>query len=103
MSFGDSRFWVLPIVGTIDLAIFVGCLVVIVWAFAHCARQGADAFTAVGTLSKGAWLLIIAGAALLSLFLSIFSLLFGLVALTAGLIYLLDVRPAIKDAISGNW
>ncbi len=103
MSFGDSRFWVLPVVSVIDLAILVVGIIVVVWAFAHCARQRADAFTAVGTLSKGAWLLIIAGAALLSLLLSFLSTLFGLVALTAGLVYLLDVRPAIKDAISGNW
>jgi hypothetical protein len=103
MSFGNSPYWVLPIVNVIDLVIFFGCIIVVVWAFAHCARQRADAFTAIGTLSKGAWLLIMAGAALMSLLLSFLSTLFGLVALTAGLIYLLDVRPAIRDAINGNW
>ncbi|MGH3544862.1 MAG: DUF2516 family protein [Mycobacteriales bacterium] len=103
MSFGNSPYWVLRIVGVIDLVVLVVCIVVVVWAFAHCARQRSDAFTAVGTLSKGAWLLIMAGSAAMSLLLSFLSMLFGLVALTAGLIYLLDVRPAIKDAITGNW
>ncbi|HEX3733436.1 MAG TPA: DUF2516 family protein [Mycobacteriales bacterium] len=99
----DTRFWALSVTGIIDRAILLASLIVVLWAFIHCARQRSDAFPAVGTLTKGTWLLIIAGTALLSLLFSALSPLFGLVALTASLIYLLDVRPAIKDAISGNW
>ncbi|MGI8646756.1 MAG: DUF2516 domain-containing protein [Acidimicrobiales bacterium] len=103
MSLSDTSYWGLSVAGLLDLAIFLGCFVVVIWALVHCARQRADAFTAVDTLSKPTWLLIIAGSALLSLLFFQWSRLFGLIALTAGLIYLLDVRPAIRDAIRGNW
>ena len=99
----NNELWVLTVTQSISLAVFVVCLVVVVIAFAHCARQRSDAFTAVGSLSKGAWLLLIAGTALLSLFFAFLSTLFALIALAASLIYLLDVRPAIKDALNGNW
>lgn len=97
-------FWVDSITGVIGLVIFLTCFVIEVWAFIHCAIQRADAFTALGTLSKPMWLLLIGGMVLLSFVFSyIFGTLFALVALIAALVYLLDIRPAIKDLLRGQW
>lgn len=94
--------WVDPIITTISGAIFVVSLVVDVWAFIHCATQRSDAFDAVGTMAKNRWLLLIGGTLVLSFLLAFLSLLFSLIALAASLVYLLDVRPAIRDVINGS-
>ncbi|NUS72185.1 MAG: DUF2516 family protein [Corynebacteriales bacterium] len=98
----SSGLWVDGITGTIALVIFLVSLVLEVWAFIHCAIQRSDAFTALGTLSKGIWLLLIGGMMLLSYFFFILNSLFGLIALIAALVYLLDLRPRIKDLLNGN-
>ncbi len=100
-----ATLWVDPIITTIDSAIFVVSVVIDIWAFIHCATQRSDAFDAVGTMAKNRWLLLIGGTFLLSFFLIFLSTLFSLIALAASLIYLLDVRPAIRDVINGssNW
>jgi hypothetical protein len=80
-------------------------LVVEVVAFVHCLTQRADAFPVVGSLSKAAWLAILAGAILLTLLCgspAVGVSFFGFIAVGAALIYLLDVRPALRDAASGN-
>jgi hypothetical protein len=65
----------------------------------HCAVQKPEAFNAVGTLSKGAWLGILAISLVLALLFGGFARLnlFALVAIAAALVYLLDVRTGIKD------
>ncbi len=92
-----------PTIFGINVALLTVCLVIEVWALISCASQRADAFPAVGTLPKGAWLAIIGVTTLLT-GLSIFSTtsLIGLIAIAAAAIYLLDVRPAIKDVTDGH-
>jgi hypothetical protein len=82
-------------------------------ALLHCALQRPDSFPVVGPLSKGAWLAILAGCILLSVLgfgggtgaggsLG----LFGVIGLIASLVYLLDIRPGLRDIGSGsgnNW
>lgn len=74
-------------------------------ALLHCAIQKPSVFPAVGPLTKGVWLAILAGCILLSLFgfggggLG----LFGIIGLIASLVYLLDIRPAIRDLGSNPW
>lgn len=75
-------------------------------ALLHCALQKPSAFPAVGPLTKGVWLAILAGCTLLSLLgfgggagLGIF----GIIGLIAALVYLLDIRPAIRDLGSNPW
>lgn len=65
----------------------------------HCAVQKPDAFNAVGTLSKGAWLGILVISLVLALLFGGYARLnlFALVAIAAALVYLLDVRSGIKD------
>lgn len=69
-------------------------------AFVHCALQRADAFPAIGTFQKPAWLAIIGVTTLLA-WLG-FPLL-TLVALAASAFYLLDVRTGLKDLTEGGW
>ena len=48
-------------VNGLSLIVLLACLVIEVWALIHCALQRADAFTAVGTLTKGLWLALLGG------------------------------------------
>jgi hypothetical protein len=89
-------------------AIVIALVVIEVAALINCLTQRADAFPVVGPLSKNAWLAILLGSVLVTLVcwigptgMSIFSF----AAITAAAIYLLDVRPALRDATdgSGNW
>lgn len=68
-------------------------------ATVHCAVQKPAAFNALGTLTKGTWLGLLAISFGLALFFGGFGRLglFGLLALCAALVYLLDVRTGIKD------
>ncbi|GAA2170010.1 MULTISPECIES: DUF2516 family protein [Glycomyces] len=85
------------------LVITLGAALLSVIALTHCAVQKPDAFSAVGTLSKGAWLGILAITLLLSLLLSVRGgFMFTLIALAAALVYLLDVRTGFKDLRGGG-
>src|SRR5688572_24219357 len=89
----------------LDLAIFFATMVVALWAFVHCLLQRSDAFPAIGTLPKGAWLAIIGVAtALAALMLPGFGYIniFGMIAVAAACVYLLDVRPALRDVTGGR-
>ena len=88
--------------------IMIVLVVVEVVALINCLTQRADAFPVVGSLSKNAWAGILAGSALVTL--ACFLLgqgvsIFAFAAITAAAIYMLDVRPALRDATdgSGGW
>lgn len=88
----------------VTLAILVVMLVVEIVAFVNCITQRADAFPVVGSLSKAAWLVILGGSILLTLicFTPGSISIFGFIAITAAAIYMLDVRPALRDATDGT-
>jgi Protein of unknown function (DUF2516) len=87
----------------INLALFFFTLVIEGVAFVHCLTQRSDAFPAIGTLPKGAWLGIIGITLLLTvLFLRPGINLFGLIGITAAAIYLLDVRIGLRDVADGH-
>ena len=94
------------------------------YAFAHALRQRPDAFTAVGRLTKNAWLGITGVSALFLLLIPLFGLLanpsfaglvlsfqgprssmtlFWLAGLVATLVYLVDVKPAVVGVQPGDW
>ena len=94
------------------------------YAFVHALRQRPDAFTAVGRLTKNAWLGITGASALFLLVIPLFGLvadptfvgllvsfrgplgglsLFWLAGLVATLVYLVDVRPAVVGVQRGDW
>ena len=96
----------------IGLVLLAVTLVVEAAAFVHCATRKPDAFLAVGNIPKSGWVAM-TGAALLfsALFLGVTAFTFnilailGVMALVVALVYLLDVRPALRDAVDGrgNW
>jgi hypothetical protein len=91
----EAELWLLR-------TIQVGLLVLQLWAFADCATRRAQAFTAAGKLSKPAWLGITGFAAVLMFFFGLGGggLILVLIGLVASLVYLTDVRPAVRE-ISG--
>jgi hypothetical protein len=92
--YGEVLLW-------INLALLVFALVIEAFAFINCLTQRSESFGAIGTLSKGIWLALTGGAVLVTL-LSLRALgLLGFVAITIAAIYLLDVRPALRDAVDG--
>lgn len=96
--------WHLDVVTAINVLLTLFTLVIGVVAFIHCATQRSDAFPAIGTLQKPAWLAIIGVATVLSLLTigAAFGLLFQLIAIGASALYLLDVRPGLRDIADGR-
>ena len=85
------------LIGLLELA----CLVLSVWALVDCAIRPTAAFPAAGKLTKPAWLAITAGAALLQWLFAALSI-FGIAAVVASIVYLVDVRPAVRSMRGGG-
>jgi Protein of unknown function (DUF2516) len=88
--------------------ILIALVVIEVAALINCLTQRADAFPVVGPLSKNAWVAILLGSVLVTVICSIGPTgmsIFSFAAITAAAIYMLDVRPALRDATngSGSW
>jgi hypothetical protein len=95
-----------PAVTGINIVLMVIALVVEAVALVHCLRQRPDAFTAIGTLAKGGWLVILALALPVTYLFGLlggFLLPIGLIFFGASLFYLLDVRNGIKELLEGRW
>jgi hypothetical protein len=90
-----------PVLDWVQGALLVAVLVVEIVAFINCLTQRAEAFPVVGSIPKGGWLGLTGGAIFFTLLLGPWSI-FGMVAIAAALIYLLDVRPALRDAVDGH-
>jgi hypothetical protein len=92
----DFYFW-------IDRVLFWGLVAVRAWAVVDCFTRKAAAFPAVDKLTKPAWLAItIIGGAIGSLFLYQPVNIISLVSLVAALVYLTDVRPAVREVSGGS-
>jgi hypothetical protein len=92
----------------VDIVLVVAFLLVEIVALINCLTQRADAFPVVGSLSKAGWLAILVGAVIVTILCGNpeFGVsMFAFLAVGAALIYLLDVRPALRDATngSGSW
>jgi Protein of unknown function (DUF2516) len=89
----------------VNLVVLIFALVVEGVSFVHALTQRKDAFPAIGTIPKGAWLAILGISLLLTLLtgtdLDVISI-FGLIGIAAGLIYLLDVRVGLRDLTDGK-
>lgn len=95
--------FVAPVMQIIGLILFIGVAGTELYALIHAVTQRADAFTAAGKLTKPAWLAINAGALLLTLvFRADPKGLLGLIAITAALVYIVDVRPAVREVSGGS-
>jgi hypothetical protein len=91
----DTEYWLLRVVQ-------IGMLALQLWALADCATRKSAAFSAAGKLSKPAWLGITVMAAVVTTLLGLMSggLILVLIGMVASLVYLADVRPAVRE-ISG--
>lgn len=93
----------------ISVVLFWGQAILWVWAAIDCSTRKAAAFPAVNKLSKGAWLAITIISALLGFLIgrpwSIIPdpvSIFVLIPTIATLIYLADVRPAVREVSGGS-
>ena len=89
----------------INLFITIALVVVEVVALINCLRQRADAFPVVGSLSKNAWTGILLASAIVTAICGVYGRtisIFAFAAITASAIYMLDVRPALRDATNGS-
>jgi hypothetical protein len=98
---GNAPLFAPTIVGGIRFALLVLCLAVEAWSLIHCLLQRAEAFTSAGKLSKWAWVGINIVGVFLTLLFGTLGI-FGLLAITAALVYLLDVRPAVREVSGGG-
>jgi hypothetical protein len=76
-------------------------VVLAAWAFVDALIRPASGFVAAGKLTKPAWCAISALALVLAYFVPSFSFLW-LPAVIAAIVYLVDVRPAIRGLRRGN-
>ncbi|ODQ98190.1 hypothetical protein BHQ20_23245 [Mycobacterium intermedium] len=65
-----------------------------VYAFVHAALQRPDAYTAADKLTKPVWLIILGGASISALLLSVLGI---VIAACAAGVYLVDVRPKLLE------
>ncbi|HEY0000815.1 MAG TPA: DUF2516 family protein [Actinoplanes sp.] len=86
----------------LNLVIFIFSLVIQAVALIHCLTQRGDGFQAIGTLPKGAWAAILAVCIVLTLLVSSGTGIFSMIGIAAAMIYLLDVRPGLKDLTDGK-
>ncbi|WP_436525928.1 DUF2516 family protein [Actinoplanes sp. HUAS TT8] len=93
--FDDVRYYT-------EQVILLLALILETVAFVHCLTQRGAAFQALGTLPKGAWAVIIGLCGLLTWWGSSALGIFGLVGIAASMIYLLDVRPGLRDIADGK-
>jgi hypothetical protein len=82
------------------LSLGLGALALKVWALIDAIRRPTEAFVAAGKLTKVAWIAILAVAVVLG-GTSVLGL-FGLVGLVAAIVYLVDVRPAVRGMRPGG-
>jgi hypothetical protein len=88
----------------IDRILYYVSVAISVWALVDCAIRRARAFTAVNKLTKLAWLAILIVAGVLNFFFGgdpIRSLI-GSAAVIVALVYLFDVRPAVREVSGGS-
>jgi hypothetical protein len=80
-----------------DLAVLALCA----WALVDGLTQSAAAFPVAGKLTKPIWLAIVGVLGALTAVFGSFSL-FGIAAATAAIVYLVDVRPAVRQIRPGG-
>ena len=83
------------------LVVYYGVLALAVWAFVDALVRPAAAYVAAGKLTKPGWMAITAIAALVIYFRGPMDF-FGLPAVIAAVVYLVDVRPAVRGLHRGN-
>jgi hypothetical protein len=91
---GQFDFWVYT-------ALYYGALALTLWAFVDSLIRPAAGFVAAGKLTKPGWAAITGISALVIYQFTPMSFL-GLPAVIAAVVYLVDVRPAVRGLRRGN-
>jgi hypothetical protein len=92
----------------IDRVFYYGSVAICVWAAIDCAVRKARAFTAANKLTKLAWLAILIVAGLIDYVIGgplaggPFGSIIGSAAVIAAMVYLFDVRPAVREVSGGG-
>ncbi len=87
--------------GWLLFALYVAAQALTVWAFVDALVRPAGGFVATGKLTKPGWAAITGIAALVIFWFGPMSFL-GLPAIVATVVYLVDVRPAVRGLRRGN-
>jgi hypothetical protein len=87
--------------GLVFLALSWGALALTLWAFIDALIRPAAGFVAAGKLTKPGWAAITGVAAMVVYWFGPMSFL-GLPAIIAAVVYLVDVRPALRGLRRGN-
>ena len=87
--------------GLIYTVVLYGTLALAVWGFVDAIIRPTAAFVAAGKLTKPGWLAITGIAALVIYWRGPLDF-FGLPAVVAAVVYLVDVRPAVRGLRRGN-
>lgn len=87
--------------GSLMTVVQLACMALQLWALIDCATRKTPAFVAANKLNKPAWLGITAVAALIVFFFGFLSF-FGIAGLIGSIVYLVDVRPAVREIQSGG-
>jgi hypothetical protein len=88
--------------GLIYLVVFYATLALAVWAFVDAMVRPAAGFIAAGKLTKPGWMAITGIALLVLLWMQNPLSFLGLPAVIASVVYLVDVRPAVRGLRRGN-
>ena len=87
--------------GLVSDVLLYGTLALALWAFVDALVRPAAGFVAAGKLTKPGWAAITGLAVLVVFFFKPMSFL-GLPAIIAAIVYLVDVRPAVRGLRRGN-
>jgi Protein of unknown function (DUF2516) len=85
----------------VAFALYIGALGLAGYALIDAIRVPTNAFPAAGKLTKNIWLIILGVATAVLLVLNPLNII-GLAAVIAAAVYLVDVRPAVKQAGGGR-
>ena len=92
---------VLQGIGTLMLVITLAFLALGIFDFVDAAVRRSDAFVAAGKLTKPVWLCITGASTVVLWIFGVISF-FGIPAIVALLVYLVDVRPAVRGVSGGR-
>jgi hypothetical protein len=88
--------------GLLLLVLYVGAQALTLWAFVDALVRPASGFLAAGKLTKPGWAAITGLATLIIFWQQNPMTLLGLPAVIAAIVYLVDVRPAVRGLRRGN-
>ncbi len=88
--------------GLVFLVLYLAAQALTVWAFVDSLIRPAGGFVATGKLTKPAWVAITGLAAVILYLTKNPIALLGLPAIIAAVVYLVDVRPAVRGLRRGN-